>query len=457
MMIKILIVDDEQIERDGMQAILRKVFPELQIEQAKNGMQAVELSATYQPDLILMDIKMPEMSGLEAIQLIAKEHPDMKFVMVTAYDHFDYAQAAIKLGVKDYILKPSKASEIAATVRKVLDEIAEERRLAETTLRQQDALKKILPVVEADLVTQLLFDHVHEVHVNESLEFLGMNSESELFALTVFLPQGAEKLYSKIREKVRQVSEGWVGPLNGRCIPMIVFRDMTRSYRSQAVMIARELLSIIEATQAANVSAQNRATERVTTSSNHRSHGLSSKVRSYDQDYFIGIGGVCQSLHHIRQSYQEALIASLEIGQAVKYQFYADAKVLEMARERVSANQWERQFFDRIRQGQWEQIEADMLELLRWCEQDSMALHIAQQRVLDLLWLVSHVLNEMGVEAERPLFSYPIVGYDQLRQESMLLLNKLKQSSKAFQEHVKPTRFNRSSNIFMSIHMRIFR
>src|SRR2546421_512735 len=111
-MIRLLIVDDEQIERDGLQAILLKGFPNLVIEQAKNGKIAVQKAKEFQPDLVLMDIKMPGMSGLEAIEQISANTPEIKFVMVTAFDTFEYARTAIKLGVKDYVLKPSKASEI---------------------------------------------------------------------------------------------------------------------------------------------------------------------------------------------------------------------------------------------------------------------------------------------------------------------------------------------------------
>ena len=68
MMMKLLIVDDEPIEREGMQAILQKAFPELTIYQARNGEVAIELADTIQPDLVLMDIKMPGMTGLEAIR-----------------------------------------------------------------------------------------------------------------------------------------------------------------------------------------------------------------------------------------------------------------------------------------------------------------------------------------------------------------------------------------------------
>ncbi|MHC8520983.1 response regulator [Rossellomorea sp. H39__3] len=97
-MIKLLIVDDEPMEREGMQLILEKHFPDLVIQQAKNGRVAVDMAATFSPDLVLMDIKMPGMNGLEAIEAITAEQPHIKFIMVTAYDTFSYMKAAIKLG-----------------------------------------------------------------------------------------------------------------------------------------------------------------------------------------------------------------------------------------------------------------------------------------------------------------------------------------------------------------------
>nr|WP_316045923.1 response regulator [Planococcus glaciei] len=121
-MVKLLIVDDEPIERDGMQAILQKNYPDFEFRQAKNGKLAVEIAEDWNPDWIFMDIMMPGMTGLEAIEQIQRSNEEVQFVMVTAFDMFDYARQAIKLGVKDYLLKPSKASEIVATVGKLLEQ-----------------------------------------------------------------------------------------------------------------------------------------------------------------------------------------------------------------------------------------------------------------------------------------------------------------------------------------------
>lgn len=197
---KLLIVDDEPIERAGMEAILQKAFPDLIIAQAKNGKVAIELTDSFQPDLVLMDIMMPGMTGLEAIETIQVSHPTIKFVMVTAFDMFDYARQAIKLGVRDYVLKPSKASEIVLTVGKVLDECQKEQMATSNTNRQIEKWEQALTLVETDIVTQLLFDHVHEVHIDMLVEMLDTRSTLEKFVVVVVLPEGALNYYLPIKK-----------------------------------------------------------------------------------------------------------------------------------------------------------------------------------------------------------------------------------------------------------------
>ena len=141
-MIKLLIVDDEQIEREGMKTILDRSFPDLIVEQANNGYKAVELASSFEPDLVLMDIQMPGMNGLEAVEEILADYPHIKFIMVTAYDTFNYVQSALKLGAKDYILKPSKVSEIRTTVGRVLKEIEEEREMQAEVTRNEKCFKE---------------------------------------------------------------------------------------------------------------------------------------------------------------------------------------------------------------------------------------------------------------------------------------------------------------------------
>lgn len=406
-MIKLLIVDDEQIGREGLHAILSKGFPGMLIAEAKNGKMAVQMAGEYHPDLILMDIKMPGMDGLEATEVINAEYPGTKFVMVTAYDTFEYARKAIKLGVKDYLLKPSKASEIIETVGKVVRQIEEERISREKLEQERQALQKMLPVVETDIVTQLLFDHVHEVHLEELVGLLGVSTDNEKFVMTVLLPPTQEKMYLPVKNLIRRLGCGWVGALYGRQVPIIVFRDPGKSYRVQASSIARELLAV--------AGSENRP------------------------GWFVGIGNACSSLNQIRQSYQEALVASMDPGLPVKFRFYADTPLLGVAAgEGYQAKEWERHFFESLRTGNWEEIRADVMEFLRRYEHEGANLLQAQQRVLELLWIAARVLAEMGVEYETPLYSFQTQDYRQLRAEAGLLLDQMRQSFSEHLERIRP-------------------
>jgi two-component system response regulator YesN len=395
-MIKLLIVDDEQIEREGMQAILKKGFPELVIKQAKNGKMAVEVTKELKPDLILMDIKMPGMSGLEAVELISAHYPDIKFIMVTAYDTFEHARHAIKLGVKDYVLKPSKASEILVTVGKVIKQIDEEQKSLARSKVQQEALEKTLALVETDVVTQLLFDHVHDVHLDMLVEMLDTPSTNEMFVMLVLLPTGSENLYSAVKRKVRQTRSVWIGALYGSQLPIIVFREPGKSFRSQANTLAREILSVANS---------------------------NSKTSS-----FVGIGSVCVSLDQIRQSYHDALIATMDTSLPVKYRFYSDVPTLGDVRNGQLFKHQKKEFADQIRLGHWEQVRMYVMNIIQFYENEGADLLHSQQRVLEVLWVASRVMSELGVETVTPLYSFQPLDYRQLRAETGHLLDRMKQS-----------------------------
>jgi two-component system response regulator YesN len=106
-MLKILIADDEQPVLDGLQFLIKKHFDDMTVcAAARNGREAMELVRLHQPDIVLMDVRMPGISGLDAIRDLRQSFPQMVFVVVTAYERFEIAKEAIDLGIQDYLLKP---------------------------------------------------------------------------------------------------------------------------------------------------------------------------------------------------------------------------------------------------------------------------------------------------------------------------------------------------------------
>ncbi|MFB4168443.1 response regulator [Virgibacillus sp. JSM 102003] len=121
---KVLIAEDELLERKAMRKFLENNFSEIEIiDEATNGREAIELARLNPPDIIFMDIKMPGINGLEAIEEVQNFSPSSKFILVSAYDSFDFAKQAMNHGVKEYILKPGKKEEIVKSILRVKKEI----------------------------------------------------------------------------------------------------------------------------------------------------------------------------------------------------------------------------------------------------------------------------------------------------------------------------------------------
>ena len=107
-MFKIMIVDDEILERQALKMIINNSQCGKVIAEACNGREAIELDRKFNPDLIIMDVKMPGIDGIKASQIIKEQNSNKIIIMITAYDDFELVHKALVLGVDDYILKPIK-------------------------------------------------------------------------------------------------------------------------------------------------------------------------------------------------------------------------------------------------------------------------------------------------------------------------------------------------------------
>lgn len=171
----ILVVDDLPVIRAGILHILEQHQVPLQpFLEAADGKDAVQMARQHKPDIILMDIKMPNLDGLQAATLIRAEHSDVKIVMLTAYNEFSYIQKALKLGTRDYLLKPVRPTRLIELLEEIQKEINEERRNLRTIEMVKDSLQKTLPVIEANLVENLIRGtNPDGASTEESLAFLG--------------------------------------------------------------------------------------------------------------------------------------------------------------------------------------------------------------------------------------------------------------------------------------------
>jgi DNA-binding NarL/FixJ family response regulator len=137
---KLLIADDHAMVREGIRSMLANE-PDLQIVgEAKDGEEALELCRRFRPELVLMDIRMPKMDGLEATRAIKEVSPQTAILMVSTYESQEYLVEAVKAGAAGYILKEATKGQLLGTLRRVLD--------GETPLNEELAMQLLRKFVE---------------------------------------------------------------------------------------------------------------------------------------------------------------------------------------------------------------------------------------------------------------------------------------------------------------------
>lgn len=122
----IVVADDESMQCEILCQILSSMMPEAKVYSANNGMEAYEYMREYPVDVLITDIQMPVMDGMELIKKIAEEMPGISIVLISAYQEFEYARKALEYGAFDYLVKPFRVESTAKILGKINEKIEEE-------------------------------------------------------------------------------------------------------------------------------------------------------------------------------------------------------------------------------------------------------------------------------------------------------------------------------------------
>ncbi len=164
-MYKVLIIDDESIIRKGIKNIIN--WKQLDCEvcaDACDGIEGIELIKKYLPEVIITDIRMPGMDGLEMIKQAKEIVPNTKIIILTGYRDFDYVQKAIKCGAFDFLLKPSKIEELTSVLAKAVNELNEQKDKHNEIERFRMLFEQNIPVLRE----KLLYDIIYGLNTSEN-------------------------------------------------------------------------------------------------------------------------------------------------------------------------------------------------------------------------------------------------------------------------------------------------
>lgn len=221
--LKVLIVDDEYLIRNLLRM---RIDWEQQgmtiVGEASDAEEALDQVELLRPDIVFTDIYMPKMDGIELSGILMERYPNLKIVVVTGHDEFEYARQSVKLGISDFILKPIRASELLQVTVKLRAAIEQEIGREYELKKLREEMKQSLPYLRERFVNQWLSEVMPEDELQEKARFFGIPISSgkpglriAVMEVEVAVPQAkiaAPEVYPHLSEPYYQTHKAQQGP-----------------------------------------------------------------------------------------------------------------------------------------------------------------------------------------------------------------------------------------------------
>jgi two-component system, response regulator YesN len=207
---KILIADDERIIREGISKLVDWKGLDLElVDMAHNGDDAYNKILLYKPDIVITDVKMPGLNGLELIETVRKQNETVKFIILSGYGEFNLAKKAMEFGVRHYLLKPTEECEIKKVIREVLDELELEREKDEFMSAIKQEKESMLPLAKEQFIRDRA---LNKLYSNDEMAFYKKMFGIENCVLKVILFEldedfSIEEMYAIERITVKELSD----------------------------------------------------------------------------------------------------------------------------------------------------------------------------------------------------------------------------------------------------------
>lgn len=429
-MYRIMLADDEGIVIDSMKFIIEKEFGnECEVEYAKTGRSVIELAERFRPDIAVMDIQMPGINGIDAMKEIKKFSVNTVFIVMSAYDKFDYAQEAIKLGVLEYINKPMEKTRFVMVLKKAMEQIDNERKKRSDDLLVREKLENVEPIIENGLIYNILFQEHFEEDVDNYKTILGVDTdygymmclvcgdtqEGNHMTNAVGTSVRISNRYTELRVSLKEFFSCKVGSVMGNKIAILVpfgSDGMEYNERTELIERGRELVRCLK--------------------------------KKFDFSFRLGFGGV-KPLRQLGKSYQEALNALVaSTGQVA----HADDLPIGCDYEKDYPVGIEKSLFDCIQRGDYGEAAVHAGSFIEWMENyDGRNLMAIRLKLLEFtLWAERLAYENGGMTyrfGSRDSYLPEIMALESISELKEWFLNKVKISC----QNISSKRQERSTDI----------
>ena len=388
-MLKVFLVEDEVVMRNGIKNNIPWEQEGFEFAgEASDGELAYPLIKKEKPDILITDIRMPFMDGLELSRLVKKELPQIKIIILSGYNEFDYAKTAINIGVTDYLLKPISSAKLLEAVKKVADMIEKEQDNARLIKRYEKEMEENILQEKHKLWGALASNRLSTIELLEKGQRLGIDFTASAYQVFLFkLMQegdatGCSEELNRASEKVNELAGSWEYVLSFDRSPegwaFLIKGESEEEVQSTYLETRKELLELVEGYP---------------------------KV-----EYFGGIGNVVHRIGDIQTSYKEA-------ARAFSSRFFMDANQIADSAEMVKvqteqdgkidvskmlSKKREHELVERfLKNGTTEEVDSFLDELFQNIgEQNCKSLLYRQYVVMDLFFCASDFLGNLELDIE---------------------------------------------------------
>ncbi|MFC4402218.1 response regulator [Gracilibacillus xinjiangensis] len=376
-MIKVMLVDDEAIEREGIRLILERNRSNTEIvAEAQNGKKAMELAKLHEPDIIFMDIKMPVMDGLEATKGILSQFPNTRCIMVSAYDTFQYAQEAMRFGVKEYLLKPSKVTEVL----EAFDRMVEEVQLEKNQMKEEEAIRHRLEqantLMEMEFIVSLMLDHVHDF--SDWKKWLDIEEDMKGFAAVFSFssedlnPDYNQKSewYSVLKRSLEaQDLKCFIGPFTSFQVAVFV-----RLNGNEAIEVQEDFAKSV-----------------IRSSANTMRNG----------HLVAGVGTTVTSVKNFSQSYEEAIYALALVQNHSHANYLVYSRKLEERRKEFVPYELEKEVLEAVQKGDQLNSMLAFDQYFQWVQQNwDYSVKDVQKAIENFFIILTRSTQELGIKRD---------------------------------------------------------
>ena len=386
-MYKLLIVDDEQLERQALRFIIEKNIPNIQvIGETGDGASAISISENEKPDIVLMDIRMPGINGIEAAKSIREILPDAVIIMLTAMEEFAYAKEALTIGVAEYLLKPVRPNELVELLQTVTAKISMIQAQRQEEIRLRKSIEEVLPFIQMSFVYDLISGNINDLaQFHERSRFLGMKIDFGV-ALVINIEKFKE-LTDSDTELEKQILKQRIYQL---VLSIIGGRGLVSPFTSDNLVL---LLGFTEKQTGEDVKENVYSTAKAI---------RDSILKNLDINIRIGIGRYYSNPLDLHKSYLEAMNAQQQ-------RFFIDDSQIVHVEDIPYLRtgpfdypfHYERAVQDKVRCGDRKQAKKALRELLDEIFKSKASMETIKACVLELLIVISRSAVEGGANLDQ--------------------------------------------------------